>query len=344
MKDQKIQVTSINLFKVFCAYLVVAIHVHPFQEISSNLKFLFTDIIPRIAVPFFFIISGFFYFDSLLNFKKNTLKYLKKLFFTYSIWSFIYISLSVVYKLKKGNIDLKLLVKDIFISFFITGSWYHFWFFPALIICIIIAYISYKFKLLKNIFIFSLILYLVGLLGTSYYELGKQIPILNSFIISKYFLVLRRIFFMGFPFFMIGYLLNIQKNFFSIFNTKTFYKIFVLNIFLFLIEIFLVKYLNIQDNIIITLFLYPLCLLICIFLFKHPTNNFSKFEKLFKYISNLTYYIHPLVIIFLDLFFTKILKINLSETPMFFLVCITTTLAAYIINKYKNQFIIKLIS
>ena len=46
--------------RVVCAYMVVAIHVHPFEEINSDIGYVFTQGVPRIAVSFFFVISGYF--------------------------------------------------------------------------------------------------------------------------------------------------------------------------------------------------------------------------------------------------------------------------------------------
>lgn len=45
--------SSIDIFRYICAIMVIAIHTHPFMEISEKCGYVFTQITPRIAVPFF---------------------------------------------------------------------------------------------------------------------------------------------------------------------------------------------------------------------------------------------------------------------------------------------------
>ena len=61
---------SIDLFRLYCAVLVVAIHTSPFMDQNNKLGFISTQVIPRIAVPFFFIVSGYYYIQNLEQGKK----------------------------------------------------------------------------------------------------------------------------------------------------------------------------------------------------------------------------------------------------------------------------------
>ena len=56
---------SIDIFRYICAIMVVAIHSSPFTDINKDLGYIFTEIVPQIAVPFFFITSGYFYIKGL---------------------------------------------------------------------------------------------------------------------------------------------------------------------------------------------------------------------------------------------------------------------------------------
>lgn len=47
---------SIDIFRYVCAILVVVIHTIPFGDISKEMGYIFSQIISRIAVPFFFCI------------------------------------------------------------------------------------------------------------------------------------------------------------------------------------------------------------------------------------------------------------------------------------------------
>ncbi|HBA96906.1 MAG TPA: hypothetical protein DCZ23_02250, partial [Lachnospiraceae bacterium] len=52
--------TGIDNFRLAAALLVIAIHTSLFKSFSETGDFIFTKIIARVAVPFFFMASGFF--------------------------------------------------------------------------------------------------------------------------------------------------------------------------------------------------------------------------------------------------------------------------------------------
>jgi surface polysaccharide O-acyltransferase-like enzyme len=50
----------IDLIKFICALFVVSIHVSPFASYNSFINYGLKNYIARIAVPFFFVASGYF--------------------------------------------------------------------------------------------------------------------------------------------------------------------------------------------------------------------------------------------------------------------------------------------
>ena len=52
--------TGVDYFRLISAYLIIAIHTSPLTSVSATGDFIFTRIVARIAVPFFFMTSGFF--------------------------------------------------------------------------------------------------------------------------------------------------------------------------------------------------------------------------------------------------------------------------------------------
>ena len=50
----------LDWFRMAAAILVVAIHTSPLSSLNESADFILTRIIARIAVPFFFLITGFF--------------------------------------------------------------------------------------------------------------------------------------------------------------------------------------------------------------------------------------------------------------------------------------------
>lgn len=99
---------SIDIFRIICAIMVVAIHTHPFENYNLNLSYLFTQIIPRIAVLFFFCVSGYYFIKNILNDHNNFKKTFLKLLKTYLIWSLIYFifKLGLAIKNKDKIVDI----------------------------------------------------------------------------------------------------------------------------------------------------------------------------------------------------------------------------------------------
>ena len=81
---------SVDVFRYICAILVVAIHTRPLEELNPTLGFLAADVIPRIGVPFFFAVSGYFYLAKLEKGEKPFRTQMKKVLGLYSTWSLFY--------------------------------------------------------------------------------------------------------------------------------------------------------------------------------------------------------------------------------------------------------------
>ena len=78
---------GLDYFRIIAALLIIAIHTSPLLSYSKMADFVLTSIIARIAVPFFFMLSGFFlistynYNCNKLNCNLYSLKYLHWIFF-----------------------------------------------------------------------------------------------------------------------------------------------------------------------------------------------------------------------------------------------------------------------
>lgn len=139
---------SIDIFRYVCALMVVAIHAHPFCELGVNADFFFSTLLPRIAVPFFFAASGYFYIKKLESGTERCFsRYLKRIVTTYALWSVIYFIFTFC---KGGYSALKWFAVSSVYNFFVKGSYYHFWFFPALIISVCLITVFYKMNLKKT--------------------------------------------------------------------------------------------------------------------------------------------------------------------------------------------------
>ncbi|WP_455537614.1 acyltransferase family protein [Terrisporobacter sp.] len=327
-ENKKIHIKSIDYMKLLCAFLVVAIHTHPFKDITNIIYYYFSEVLVRIAVPFFFVSSGYFYIKSLIIERNVFKKYIIRLLKIYISWSLIYLVLQlfITINLKKSILNM---MRNFIIEFLIYGSYYHLWYIIALIISIIITTIFYQLNKMKLLYVISVFLYAIGVIGGTYNKLSSQIPILSNLYQISLYTQLRRYILMGLPFFVLGYLIFKMKYIPKNLNIHT-----IIIAFLFVLEIIIVNKFRLQKDIVITFFLYPLVLHIFIICLKYPMKNLSNKIDIGK-LSSFIYFVHPLIIFVLD-------KFVLGETLIYFMTCIVSILLALVFVKVDNNKINKL--
>ncbi|OBZ17324.1 acyltransferase [Bacillus sp. FJAT-26390] len=162
---------GLDYVKFIAAILVIANHTGPLLSYHANADFLISGILTRIAVPIFFMTSGYFFFrkqtGEQANDSKAWLGYMKKIGKLYGIAILLYIPLNVYTGYFKENFSAYSFFKDIVFD----GTFYHLWYLPALIIGITITYFLYKKISLTSMLAIAGLLYVIGLLGDSYYGL-----------------------------------------------------------------------------------------------------------------------------------------------------------------------------
>ena len=161
-------------FRLPAALLVVAIHTGPLLSVSPLANDLLTDIWGRIAVPFFFAVSGWFLGPRLRREGAAALgPFLKKTLLLYLLSALLYLPLNL-YNHTLADSGAALL-RDIFFN----GTFYHLWYFPALALgaCIVWALVR---GLGKWAWLPAVLLYLIGLLGDSWYGLTAALPSLRA--------------------------------------------------------------------------------------------------------------------------------------------------------------------
>lgn len=57
----KVRNNSIDIFRYIAAVLVIAHHTDVLADVHPMLSYLLSQVLPRISVPFFFAVSGYFY-------------------------------------------------------------------------------------------------------------------------------------------------------------------------------------------------------------------------------------------------------------------------------------------
>lgn len=155
---------ALDFLKFFCALLVAAIHIEPFGSSGFLVSFCAKNTLPRIAVPIFFIISGFFLFQKLTD-KIKIRQYSLRILLLYAVYSIIHLPF-VISDINKGRTDFSDFVRSIFLY----RSYVHLWYLLTLFFTVIIIYLLYnklKISLKTQLIIFG-ILHIIGILISLY--------------------------------------------------------------------------------------------------------------------------------------------------------------------------------
>ncbi len=157
--------------------MVIAIHTAPFEMINETLDFLVTYCLFRVAVPFFFMTTGYFVLAPYLmsSFQKTyaVRRFLLKNTLLYLAVSLFYLPVMIYSNRLPGN--LPAFFKDLFFD----GTFYHLWYFPAVLTgCLLLVLITRLSVTAAALLSFAA--YIVGLFGDSYYGVIKDVPVLSS--------------------------------------------------------------------------------------------------------------------------------------------------------------------
>ena len=197
------QYPLIDILKYLFAFLVIAVHTFPFSDIDPTFNLLFIASICRLAVPFFFVASSFFFFR-----KQHKIDhYLKRITLLYLVWTIIYMPFIIKGFLGSSNIGLSLL--RLVIDLFINGSYYHLWFLPALLLGMYLANSVYQKWGLKNLVYLSIILYVIGYF-INIYGYHLNLTLINNYL--DVFETSRNGLFFALPYITIGLLLVKKKD------------------------------------------------------------------------------------------------------------------------------------
>ena len=153
---------AFDYFRIIAAALVIFIHAPAVPFLGDTGNLLLSGTFARIAVPFFFAVTGFFTdFSSADAIKKLVKK-----------TALMYIAATAVY-LPYGSYFAS--IKQILFD----GTFYHLWYFPAAAMGAVIVFWLKKLPTVPAVVIASL-LYTFGLCGDSYRVLAKNIEPLSK--------------------------------------------------------------------------------------------------------------------------------------------------------------------
>jgi serine/alanine racemase len=172
---------GIDAVKLLAAFLVVAIHTGPLLTYGDYPDFLLTGILARLAVPLFFMASGYLFFRKLKGHVRKDRRALRKygvrIAVLYGIAIVLYVPLNV-YKgdFAAAGMTAGSVIRDVAVD----GTFYHLWYLPALWLGIHLVYFLHKKLSVGGVLAVTFALYGIGLLGDSYYGLAIRSELLKG--------------------------------------------------------------------------------------------------------------------------------------------------------------------
>lgn len=326
----------IDLLKFIAAIFVIAIHSKIAGNDDSNLSWYILHVVFRIAVPFFFIVSGFLFGKKHLRnkekLKENSIKQIKRLAIPFIFWGIVIIPYIVSQISFEQNV-----LKNIYnILRYLLFNACHLWFVLALIVAICIEYFFLKKGKLKIAVILSVILYLIAMLGNSYYFLIEGTFVQKIIdIILKIFTITRNGIFVGFPLFTLGICIAYKENDITKISNKKIYIALFIFIVTQILEASFIRGKNYKDDHSLFLSIILISAMIVMLCIKYKNIRLKRVDtKLLRNLSTGIYFMHfPLIQ------YMYLLVPNMNPWIVFGATTIITISINWLLLKINNKYI-----
>lgn len=334
---------TIDLTKFIAAIGVIYGHVEPLKTIAPETNFIIMNVLLRFIIPFFFMTSGYLYYSKYLSIQSRSkffsdygIKYLYRIINLYFIWSLVYFPY-MLFEFFSIHTSCGELILYSLRNIFYSGTCYHMWYFTALIFSIIIIDVWSRRYKLKSLLIISFVLYIIGLLGESYYGLIPP----GSFLYNAYelyfsiFLTTKNGMFFGLFYVVLGAYFFEKPPKLSV-NTSV--LLFVVSFCLLFSEVMLIHRFSLPRDYNYMILSIPLS----IFMFQTLFNTNLSWKlnyKMLRKLSTLIYCAHVVFLIFIAKAF-EYLAIRTSfgnELIIFPLVVISTILFSIWVTKLESH-------
>lgn len=292
---------GIDIARVIAAFLVICVHTDPLMSYSESGNYFLVSVVARLAVPFFFVVSGFFFgkkIDVARSFvadSKVLFSNLKRLMTIYIVWLLIYFPFQFLAWIRSDEswtYWLTFIQKSIF-----EGSYYTLWYLTGLIFSLTFSYILFKLFKPKVTLLITLILFVIGTLLQSYYDVWQTNDLFSTY--YTLFLTTRNGLFFGSFFVSLGIFIAKEK---TLLSQRWNVRFFFISLLLLTIEAFQMKHLEFTKGSGMWFMLVPSTY----FLFKTLQSLNLRNRKIFNYLrpfSLLVYLSHGLFLIIFNRIF-----------------------------------------
>lgn len=279
----------VDFIKISLALMVVAIHLNVFKD-NMLIDAYTVDGFFRVAVPFFFVVNGYYLKKTVKEFSSFKL-WVRRVIILFFSWQVIYLPMFFPH----DEINAQHLV--VFVSQVIFG-YYHLWYLAAMLMGGVCLYLLKNFK---NLLLLCVFLFFVGWF-LQYVRVFLSEDGIYFKIMSQYW-IFRNGFFYGLPMMYMGYYLAENKIIEKYPASKIIY-VFLISIFLLLFEIF------ISRAVFFTKISYHIDFILSLLIFAPSFFALAmKFEsisldsintKSIAMLAGAIYFIHPYVIFFIS--------------------------------------------
>lgn len=331
---------SFDITKMIFSFMVVGLHIMPLNYIGEEIQFWCWDIISRICVPCFFMISSFLYFsnkgDEALS-KRNVFLYIErilKLYLTWFVFNLPWILCNRVFQNGVEMINIIKFILNIFLSSTFLGSWY----LSSSVFSVIFIYFLSKRLGNKGLLSISLLLYIFCTLSSAYCNFFPTNSLLFKILhIYPWYNSI----FAGCFFFTLGKIFSDNKNLLCKLQIKLIIFILMVSLIFAYTEIYYIK-MNVNLESTHYFFsLIPLSITVFCLIFKCELR--TKDVRNLRNISTIVYCSHGSIwslVVYIGMIFNK----TLSSVMIYIItICLCSLLSLYIIKISNNKEVFKLL-
>lgn len=179
------RIESVDVFRLIAIIAVIIIHTSPFRAdvvvedgIYKYLDVIFNQL-SRFAVPFFFVISGYFWGVKIRNGSdpiSSSIYMAKRILIIFIAWCFIYLlplNIGSIYEygalgpIKMAYWNISNLIQQP-VTLLMQGTKVHLWFLVGMLCALFLCSIFIQKKQIRGLIVLSLVLYLFGVLAKAY--------------------------------------------------------------------------------------------------------------------------------------------------------------------------------
>ena len=347
-QTKQLQYQNLDLFRFLSSIIIIVLHVRPFFTVSYEIDMAINNIIGRICVPFFFFISGYFAAKQEQKKPDYIRSYIRSMIPVYLLWSAVYLpwslSLAAPYIQQVSgllctiglptaiqNLLLLLLVPlAVIVALLYSGVYYHLWYFPALLLSMLVLRWWKRKYSLRGLLTVSFVLLLFGATETYYGFCGQFFQSLLHYYYAVFFTTRNFLFFALF-YVTLGYWMGKQEQPAS---SLCFLKL-LLSIAALVGEGMLLQTTQrLDSNILLACVPLVYYLFSCLLYTNIHVPQLSEIP--FRAISKYYYLVHPLMILFVHAWFPQVDSFWMAVAKVVCILCCTHICTLLLIHMKKR--------